>query len=73
MTTSIYIWCGLKEKREEKIMSSTLPPTVWSEEDTVIWENMDAPTKREFIISSAFADVREKPSEWLNKKLGETK
>jgi len=73
MTTSTYIWCGWREKREEKIMSSTLPPTTWSEEDTVIWENMDAPTKREFVLSSAFADVRMKPSEWLNKKLGETK
>lgn len=54
-------------------MSSTLPPTTWSEEDIVIWENMDTPTKREFVLSSAFADVRMKPSEWLNEKLGETK
>jgi len=56
-----------------KIMSSTLPPTTWSEEDIVIWENMDATTKREFVLSSAFADVRKKPSEWLNEKQGETK
>ena len=54
-------------------MSSTLPPTRWSEEDTVIWENMDASTKREFVLSCAFADVRKKPSEWLNNKIGETK
>jgi hypothetical protein len=73
MTTSIYIWCGLKEKLGGKIMTSILPPTTWSEEDTIIWENMDAPTKREFVLSSAFADVRKKPSEWLNEKLGETK
>jgi len=73
MTTSTYIWCGLKEKLGGKIMTSTLPPTTWSEEDIVIWENMDAPTKREFVLSSAFADVRKKPSEWLNEKLGETK
>jgi len=56
-----------------KIMSSTLPPTTWLEEDIVIWENMDATTKREFVLSSAFADVRKKPSEWLYEKLGETK
>jgi len=73
MTTSIYIWCGLREKRGEKIMSSTSAPTNWSEEDIVIWESMDAPTKREFVLSCAFADVRKKPSEWLNEKLGETK
>jgi len=54
-------------------MTSTSAPTNWSEEDIVIWENMDAPTKREFVLSSAFADVRKKPSEWLNEKLGETK
>jgi len=54
-------------------MTSILPPTSWSEEDIVIWENMDASTKREFVLSSAFADVRKKPSEWLNEKLGETK
>ena len=54
-------------------MSSTLPPLTWSEEDTLIWENMDTPTKREFVLSCAFADVRMKPSEWLNNKQGETK
>jgi hypothetical protein len=57
----------LKEKREEKIMSSTLPPTTWSEEDIVIWENMDASTKREFVLSSALGEARVKPSEWRNK------
>lgn len=54
-------------------MRVTLPPTTWSEEDTVIWENMDATMKREFVLSCAFADVRKKPSEWLSEKLGETK
>lgn len=54
-------------------MRITSPPTKWSEEDIVIWENMDAETKREFVLSSAFADVRKKPSEWLNEKEGETK
>ena len=54
-------------------MTSTSAPTNWLEEDIVIWENMDAPTKREFVLSSAFADVRKKPSEWLNNKQGETK
>ena len=73
MTTSTYIWYGWKEKLGGKIMTSTLPPTTWSEEDIVIWENMDATTKREFVLSSAFPDVRKKPSEWLNEKLGETK
>ncbi len=45
----------------------------WSEDDINIFENMDADTKREFIISSAFADVRQFPSVWLNNKQGETK
>ena len=58
---------------EEKIMRTTSAPTIWSEEDIVIWENMDATTKREFVLSSAFSDVRKKPSEWLNNKIGETK
>jgi hypothetical protein len=48
-------------------MSSTLPPTTWSEEDIVIWENMDASTKREFVLSSALGKTRVKPSEWRNK------
>ena len=67
MTTSTNIWYGWKEKQEEKIMSSTLPPTTWSEEDIVIWENMDATTKREFVLSSALGETRVKPSEWRNK------
>lgn len=54
-------------------MSSTLPPTTWSEEDTVAWESMDTPTKREFVLSSAMGAFRIKPSEWLNNKQGETK
>ena len=48
-------------------MTSTLPPTTWSEEDIVIWENMDASTKREFVLSSALGETRVKPSEWRNK------
>jgi hypothetical protein len=67
MTTSTYIWCGLKEKLGGKIMTSILPPTTWSEEDIVIWENMDASTKREFVLSSALGETRVKPSEWRNK------
>jgi len=58
---------------KEEMMSSTLPPTTWSEEDTVAWESMDTPTKREFVLSSALGAFRMKPSEWLNEKLGETK
>ena len=54
-------------------MSSTLPPTTWSEEDLVVWENMDAPTKREFVLCSVSGTFRIKPSKWLNEKLGETK
>ena len=48
-------------------MTSTLPPTTWSEEDIVIWENMDATTKREFVLSSALGETRVKPSECRNK------
>lgn len=46
-------------------MTSTLPPTTWSEEDIVIWENMDAATKRKFVLSSALGTSRVRPSEWL--------
>jgi hypothetical protein len=53
------------------MIEKTFP--TWSEEDMVVWENMDAPTKREFVICCAFADERKNPSEWLSNKQGETK
>ena len=54
-------------------MSSTSAPTPWAEEDIVIWESMDATTKREFVLSSVSGTFRIKPSEWLKEKQGETK
>lgn len=62
-------WVG----RQKRKMRTVIPPLTWSEEDTVIWENMDAPTQREFVLSSALGVSRVKPSEWLNNKQGETK
>ena len=42
----------------------------WSEEDMVAWENMDAPSRREYVLGSALGHLTEKPSEWVNNKLG---
>ena len=47
--------------------------SAWSEEDTIAWESMDTPMKREFVLSSALSAFRIKPSEWLKNKQGETK
>jgi hypothetical protein len=62
-------WVGRQKMR----MRTVIPPLYWSEEDTVTWENMDAETKREFVLSSALGEARIKPSEWSNNKKGETK
>ncbi len=42
--------------------------TTWSEEDMVAWENMDAPTRREYVLGSALGHLTDKPSTWVSKK-----